>query len=415
MNRHLFYLLFILNFIWSSFVYSSNLGQFYSDLSLFNEKSLSIQNKKYLFDSASTALISKQLFWSPTVSTYLNHQSFLKDNNIQTATDIFGAKAQWNLFQGGGSINELDAAKAQKKASELSIINETLQVEVQASNLIFNFIYLTEIEQSSSEILKLKEETLKITSTRYQQGKLPRLELIKAEVDLNKQKILLREDKLKIQENLSEIKSLFLDKLTTNNWPFNENNLPLTLISFSPNDSTPLIEEKLWLSKFYEERWKFKKSSFYPSLDLNISFEKSLTPTMQNSLNGSLTLSFPLWDQFETKNQLNQSFTDYQIALNDYQSFSQKWSQKRIFLEKKILSNKENLIEAKNNLNLVKKLYSEVSKAFLLGRISVNDLFIEQERLIFSQKSLTQSQLDFHQGLIEYCALLGKKISECIK
>ena len=84
------------------------------------------------------------------------------------------------------------------------------------------------------------------------------------------------------------------------------------------------------------------------------------------------------------------------------------------FLHEKIATTRSNLVEAKKNLHLSKELYQEIYRGFQMGRISINDLLIEQNRLIESQNALTLSQLNFHQSLVEYCALSGVKAADCL-
>ena len=53
--------------------------------------------------------------------------------------------------------------------------------------------------------------------------------------------------------------------------------------------------------------------------------------------------------------------------------------------------------------------------SFRLGRISTNDLFLEQNRLLESENDLALSQLNYHQCLVETCALSGIKTINCLR
>ena len=54
-------------------------------------------------------------------------------------------------------------------------------------------------------------------------------------------------------------------------------------------------------------------------------------------------------------------------------------------------------------------------KSFRFGRMSMNELLIEQNRLIESQLNLSQSQLDFHKILVEGCAIAGLRAQNCLQ
>lgn len=398
----------------TGFALTPQQNNFYEDLEAIKDKSFSLENKKNNTQASSLLLSSKKLFWTPKLSAEVSRQMVKEDSNY-ASKDSLGVRMQWNLFKGGSSLNQMNSAKANLKASELAVINEELDVEVQSSNLIFKMIYLKEIVRNTEEILKLKEDVLKLTTERYKQGKLPRHELIKAEVDLNSQKIRLRESQINLNESISEIQTFYTEKLRSDTWPFSENNRPQSLHSNIYNKT--LIEEKEWISKSFEEDWKSSKSLHYPNLDFNLSYEKPFSTTEQNkgAWIGMLTLSIPIWNNLENSAYIGKSYVGYQAALNDYKFASQKWNQKTNFLKQQIHSSQSNLIEAKKNVTLAKELYNEVYRAFQIGRISMNDLFTEQSRLIEAQNSLSINQLSFHQAITEYCTLSGYKISECIR
>lgn len=72
--------------------------------------------------------------------------------------------------------------KYKVKAEELDLVNEELEQELNAANLIFKHIFLTEMVRVSTEMVRLKQGSLKIAKDRYSQGKVPHHELIKAQV-----------------------------------------------------------------------------------------------------------------------------------------------------------------------------------------------------------------------------------------
>jgi outer membrane protein TolC len=101
--------------------------------------------------------------------------------------------------------------------------------------------------------------------------------------------------------------------------------------------------------------------------------------------------------------------------LNDYRDTEQSLQQRSQFLKEKVDLARQNLIESKKNLDKAKRLYQDILKSFRLGRISTNDLFIEQNRLLDSENDLALSQLSFHQSLMESCALAGTEASGCLR
>lgn len=392
---------------------ATNSESFFNDLEAFKEKSLNLSTQRSSLEAASSSLLAKKLFWTPSLSADVQKGKEVNNGTESVYPTTLGVQMNWNLFQGGKSYHDLMASKAKYREQELSLYNESLQVEVTGADLIFKNIYLQEIVRIAEEVVRLKEESLKIAKDRFAQGKLPHHEMIKAEVDLTQQRSKLRSSKLDLFENKTEFQSFFISTIKTSTWPFSESAEAKQPTTSSPT-TFPLLEQKYWSAQSYEAFWNSSKSLHYPSIDFSMEYKKELTQDQNKSLVGLVTLTFPLWNGYESSSQIAQNWAQYQSALNDQKSSEQKINQKYLFLKEKINVARSNLIEAQKNLSLSKGLYKEVSKAFLLGRISINDLFLEQNRLIESENSLSNSQLLFHQSLIEYCAITGIKASVCI-
>lgn len=387
-------------------------SRFLSDINNFRKKSLSLQTEQQNLESASDVLLSKKFFWTPTLSVSANQSQTKQNSTTISDYNYWQADASLNLFRGGSDLNSLFSASAQKKAQELQVLNEGLAVEMKASDLIFKSVYLTESLRIQEQLLKLKEESLKIVKDRYQQGKLPSQEVVKSEVDLTQQKNKLRLASLEVLENKTDISNLFISEVQTKEWPFDEK----TSLQNSSADKMPLIEQKYWTAQSREEAWRAAKGEHWPSIDLHLQYQESdIQKRENNQLVGLISLTIPLWNRFETSAQVSSQFSHYTSALNDYKSTEQIVKNKSVFLKEKINTARLNLTEAKKNALAARKLYEDVLKSFRVGRISTNDLFIEQNRLLDSENTLALNQLTFHQSLIEACTLSGLTTAECLR
>lgn len=384
---------------------------FFDDLDNFTNKNLNLQTERQNLKASSDLLLSRRLFWTPKLSVSADHNETRLNTVKIYDVDSLNANLNLNLFRGGFDWNKLKDAEAQKTAQELQVLNESLRVEIKASDLIFKFLYLSESQHIQEKLLKLKEESLKIVTDRYHQGKLPLQEVTKSEVDLIQQKNRLRSANLDYIENKTLISSLFIEEIKTLAWPFSESTVP----KLPANSPIPLVEQKYWSSQSLAENWKATKGLHWPSLDFTLQYQVSPIKERTNKQwIGLLSLSFPLWNQFETVASVSSSFAQYVRALNDYKDTEQSLNQRNVFLKVKIETARMNLAESKKNLETAKKLYEDILRSFRLGRISTNDLFLEQNRLLETETTLAISQLTFHQSLIETCALSGIKTSECL-
>lgn len=385
---------------------------FFSDLENFRAQSLTLKTEERNLDAASDRLLSRRLFWSPDLSLSAHRAKTRINGANQPDADDVTADLNWNLFRGGTDWHRLGEAKALRQAQELQVVNETLAVEVKAADVIFRSIYLAETGRLQENLYKLKEETLKIARDRYAQGKLPLQEVSKSEVDLVQQRARVRTAKLDQAENRAEAASLFVTEIRTTTWPFAEGND----VGDAGVEKSPLVARKALLSQSFEERWRSFRSTYWPTFDLSLQYKQwPLDRRDQDQWLGVFTLTLPIWSRYETAADVSSAYAGYLGAMNDFRETEQRVKAKAVFLKEKIEAARANLKDAKGNLRASQALYRDVLKQFRLGRISTNDLFLEQNRLLDSETALAVSQLAFHQALIESCALAGVRASECVR
>lgn len=385
---------------------------FFNDLDNFKNKSLSLKTENQYLDASSDNLLSRQLFWTPRLTLSATQSEKRVDDEKTFEGNYWQADASLNLFRAGSDYNSLQGAKAEYKAQNLKVHNQALDVEVKAADLIFKSLYLNEVVRIQEQILKLKQESLKIATDRYRQGKFPSQEVTKSEVDLILQKNRLRTAQLDSAENKSQIMSLFIANIQTKTWPFADKATP----RLPEATRLPLVEQKYWLSQSRENSWRSSRGGHWPSVDLQVQYQESpIKERTTNQLVGLLTLSLPLWSQYETAAKVSSAYAQYIDSLNDFRNTEQSLKQKTLFLKEKMETARLNLVEAKKNLETSRKLYQAILSSFRYGRVSTNDLFIEQNRLLESENTLALSQLTFHQSLIETCALAGSQSAECLR
>lgn len=384
---------------------------FFEDLGNFRERSLTIRTERANLEAADDVLLSRRMFWTPSLGASLNRVKTRVNGDDLPTTDDVTADLRWNLFRGGGDWHELGEAGARRRAQELQVLNETLAVEVRAADVIFRSIYLAEISRLQENFSKLKEETLRIARDRYAQGKLPLHEISKAEVDLIQQRGRARLARLDQAENRAQAATLFVTEIATVRWPFAERTEPRV----SGKESSPLVERRALLRDSFEERWRATRAGHWPSLDFSLQYKQwPLSSREQNQWLGVFSLTLPIWSRYETSAASSSAYSAYLGAGHEFQSTEREVSEKAVFLREKIAVARANLQEAKGNLTASQTLYRDMLRSFRLGRLSTNDLLLEQNRLFDSETALAVSQLSFHQTLIEICSLAGRKASECL-
>lgn len=390
--------------------------EFYNDLENFQQKNLSLDVEKAKLKASEDFHLSKKLFWTPSLSVStikakntLNGASTLEQDYLQSQISL-------NLFRGGADLALLNQADAEEKSQNLAVKNEELRIDLLASDLIFKALYLKESLRIQEDLYKLKEESLKVTKERYSSGKTPLQEVTKSEVDLNQQKNKLRLASLTIIENEVSIKSAFIDSVKSQIWPFAENeNFSFLSDQTNTQEKNPSVEQKYWDLMSRESSLSAAKRSYWPTIDLSVQFQDSpIKDQTTHQVMSLLTFNFPIWSQFETAVSVSQSKATYLKAEADYRSLEQTARLKKDFLSKKVEIVRLNLIDAKKNLKKSTELYNDLLRSFRLGRLSTNDLLIEQGRFLESASNSLSAQLSYHQTVVESCVLQGIRVRDCV-
>jgi outer membrane protein TolC len=393
---------------------------FLTDLEVFRTNSLLPKTQKAKLRAAEDTLLSKKLFWSPELEfsvgqqqTTLN-QSTSSGSVVTTKDDksYLQVAAGLNVFKSGQDLMGLERAEALHKARVSAARDEDLKLELEASNLVFKSIFLRQTLRIQEELRQMKEGSTKIIKDRYAQGKAPLQEVMKVQVDLNQQINRIRTAKIAVSENEMEMRTLFVRSTLTSDWPISENSTLAEASRDATTPSFPKLEGLFWSSRASEVEWKTARMDHGPRLDFSLQVQQyPIQERSSQQVVSLLELKIPLWSRFETSSAVSAALSNFLSMETDYLGLKQKVEGQNEFLTKKLALARENLTNAKTNLASSRQLYQDLLKSFSLGRLSINDLFLEQNRLLESESDLALSQLVFHQAFMETCYFRGLSIS----
>ncbi len=391
-------------------------NEFFDDLESFQKNGLSIKSQRATLEASQDSRLAKSLFWTPSLSLSAAKSKTTVNSTSTSDQDYWMASASVNLFKGGADLADLDEAKANESAQQINLISEELSVELSAANLIFKSLYLKNSLRAQNDQLKLKEDSLKIVKERYSQGKTPLQEVSKAEIELSQQKNKVRNAELSVVENEKEIKSSFVVQIKTKDWPISlKQSFKFLKEDDLATDHLPTVESKFFKSKSYEFELASHKRTYWPKLDFTAQYQESpLSSRDQKQIGTTLLLTIPIWSKYETASSISSAHANFIAADAEYQIAKKKAGLNRLYYSQKVQVASQNLQEAQSNLEKSKRLYLDMIKSYRLGRLSTNDLFIEQNRLISVELETANSEFTYHQTIAEYCTLLGMKISSCV-
>lgn len=400
--------LFLSTIVWAS------ADPFFQDLEAFRAKNPGLKTELSRVEAASARALSRALHWTPDISLNASRnrttsRSF--DEKTVSDSNSWGVSANFSLFRGGADLMASSAANANKEAQSLQYESEVLSLENRVSKLLFQNLFLKESLSIQKSLLQLKEESLRIGKERFSQGKIPLQEVTKLELDISQQRNRVRQTELEVESNLVSLRSLFVDETKTKDWPFSSS----TKVGFAKSETSPVVKSlQLRASSAHKSYWA-AKLSHAPSIDLNLRYQESPIRTRESrEWLGSIDLTFPIWSKYSTSASIAEAHSALQEAENSALAKEKEEELQKGLIQKKLDVFAKNLQENTSNLEKSERLYRDMLRNFQLGRISVNDLFLEQNRRFESVLSYVESKMAFHEGIMDACSAWGKRARDCL-
>ncbi|MGZ3651649.1 MAG: TolC family protein [Bdellovibrionota bacterium] len=393
-------------------------GDFLADLELFKARSLAVRSEAQAFEATKSATLSRLLQITPKLNAAVGREWDTFNSNLPGySTDAhfnyWRAGLDWNLFRGGGDYLSWRSAKYAEDAQNFATRSQELKTELTGSQVIFRRLFLRDSAAAQTELLKLKQETLRIGRDRYSQGKIPLQDVAKMEVDLSQQQNVARQSEIDLAENEAAYRAFFVDELKTRDWPF----LSAHAVFEAAGGQGSLEQLRLENRRLsLDEAWKASRAQHLPSVDLKVGYKNyPLSAPSNQSWSGTLELSVPIWSRWEIASE-NAAAYAASVRAEDEAAQNERVENLRWeFLRKKMQLSRGNLEEARANLDRADRLYRDMLRSFQLGRLSTNDLFLEQDRKIRAILLYSQSRLDFHDSLMEACSVRGLAAAACVR
>ena len=129
----------------------------------------------------------------------------------------------------------------------------------------------------------------------------------------------------------------------------------------------------------------------------------------------SLTYTVPLFDGLSNYSIKENALSDFYINKSALQLTARSTYAYFERSRKNFTTSFKTMVERLNTLKLSKTIFKDSLNQFKQGRLSVNDLLVEQSRLLQTQQLANQGLYNAHLGLIDLCHSLGKRVyKECM-
>lgn len=361
--------------------------------------------------------LPNRLVFLPSVT--VNHSEYrarARRASLVRDSQSAGLSASWNLFRSGSDIAGWEAADAEIEAAEHTLSQTTLTAELDASRRIFNLIVSNGQVAIARRLYESIRENHRIANARFERGLLPRQEVEKVFIDLTNAEARLRDAEIRAVEANAQLTEALGHANVREEWPWqaaflkgqvelDKRGLALT--------NLPLYQAA---SENYEKERQRAKRDFrkmFVSADLTADYYFRSTNAYSDEWSGTLTFSLPIFDQL-----INYSRYSTQVesrAIAEYQL-----EQTRRDVESEYKSARESFrttlataISRQDSLAIARRLYRDNELRFKGGRISANDLIVDQGRLYQAEQNALDGWNAAHLAFIRLCHSLGSRIQEC--
>lgn len=342
---------------------------------------------------------------------------------LNTATAELNAGL--NLFKWGADLAHLNAAHADIDYETEKLTETELGVEAQAVRAIFSVIQQNETARISQEIVNTQSSLLKIAQERFRGGYLAQQEVDKVAVDLENARATLSDVEIKLLDAKASLQKLLGHGRIKINWPWKERLKGFKILSDTDAEKAlahhPAIEAARARALAEDFRRTRDERLFLPSLDAGFAWGNYRTDASQTGWPGSgvmgwsasLTLQLPFFDRAVTyANLKTQSAKSEQaqsrLEQTERDTFAAWGSAKQEFIEAL------NSAAARDrNLILSRRIYQDNLRRFKAGRVSVNDLAIDQRRLFDTELNSVQGWAAAHSAFARLCHQSGASIKNC--
>lgn len=356
----------------------------------------------------------------PTISYDYTENTF-KTAGVggRTNSTRSGLNASWNLFQFGADASEWKAAIQEEKKFESNVDNTYLTVEKSAVDALVNYIGQSFQVNVAKQLYDLNLDSHKIAKARFKRGLLPKQEVDKVFIDVENAKARWQDARIRLEEAAASLTELLGHTNVQMQWPWSnvlskDSQTTKDLESGFSINSVPAWNVVNYEYESQDHLVSGRFRQFLPSLDAVGTYNFGGTNSTTNEYTASLTLSVPLFDglsryaNYKTQVEVREQSELKREALR--RSIEAEWTAARNAYRIALAT----ATARANALEIARRIYRDNERRFRSGRISANDLSLDQERLFRAEQNAVVGWTTLHSSFTRICHAKGKRIQACL-
>jgi outer membrane protein len=318
--------------------------------------------------------------------------------------------ASLNLFRSGGDIAGAKAASRNVRSTRERSSLERQGVETDAVDALVNVIARAKEREITSKLLKVQDESMRVAKERFNKGYLPSQEVDKVAIELENARAQVTDAEVAESEARARLQALLGHDRIELEWPWRKS---LTDSSGLDKLDFDLVKRPDWraaTTKLEAQAWSKRQSwsTLLPSLDLIGSYGNAdLSQPERRDWSLGFTLTIPLFDRYTAWGNTQIQKLEESKAQTELESVIRTAPAEINALRANYRSSRDSALVREKTAKLSERVYGDNFLRFRLGRATVNELAIDQQRLLQSQLSEVQGWSTAHLSLMRLCHALG--------
>lgn len=387
--------------------------QFKTLLKKMLDSSAAILGQQAVLNAAKDNESAKSLYWTPQ-SASLSFRNTLSGSS-QFPLDSASAALQLNLLKFGANQLAKQSAQAASRSANALLSLRKEETELLVSQVIFDMIRQQKLVEIQKRHLELRQESFRVAGARFRQGQFAAQEFEKVKMEHESAKVSLNQAELDLIQYLNSLKTLADLEYNNLEWPFSIESQIFRKKKLKKPQNFFSVESQFEKFQYHQLRARqIWRESYLPSFDFRSEWSNlSLSQFNNGQWNSYFLLTIPIWDQFSSSALVSAEYASAQSAKLLAEQAQREATQKVRTIERRFDLVKENVQSAKLAAAKLNELRNDSLRRFKIGRSSVNDLLIDENRYLEAETALLSSMRAYHLVLVELCHSAGESLLNC--
>jgi outer membrane protein TolC len=322
---------------------------------------------------------------------------------------------------GADTISTKQGQTAQDLA-HAEMVAEVAALESEMATLAIEFLKAQKQFILEERITKARAETLAKAEVLFKKGLLPQEELEKMRLDVGLAKVALSENKTRMEELKRKVTLFHGSEIANLDWPWETEFFMPILKRNEPTLAAGALDKALRIGvlRTQQNAWELQKAkaTALPSVEASGQIAKTFrhnsnSQTEPSTWNAGISATIPLFERMQNYGRIESAARSHRAAQFQAQSKEIEVKNETTAL---LSTMKDKVASAQERISFLAQAQKNLEKSrerFLTGKISSNDLSMDETRLFQMEQNLLDNIAALQQTGVQLCSTLVVTLAEC--